>query len=279
MNLDFYVTPLDSSCSLVFGYNWLTWHNPLIDWVDGSINFYPSLQENLALSCVMANTPLASPSFLDISLQSSDSMVSIPVSETSVSNSKQPNIAIIGAVAFLYTSKLLSSRNFKLYLHFLDIQANSAKLAEASDLSNIPSKYHKFTDIFSKTKAKVLIPHHPYDLKINLKEGAQPPVGPIYSLSASEQKALKKFIEENLNTGFIWPTSSLHGTPVLFVKKKDGSLHLCVNFCGLNCISKKDHYPLPLISNLLDLPHKAWVYSKIDLCHAYHLVCITDSDE
>jgi len=85
----------------------------------------------------------------------------------------------------------------------LDIQANSAKLAEASDLSNIPSKYHKFTDIFSKTKAKVLIPHHPYDLKINLKEGAQPPVGPIYSLSASEQKALKKFIEENLNTGFI----------------------------------------------------------------------------
>ena len=151
----------------------------------------------------MANTPLASPSFLDISLQSSDSMVSIPVSETSVSNSKQPNIAIIGAVAFLYTSKLLSSRNFKLYLHFLDIQANSAKLAEASDLSNIPSKYHKFTDIFSKTKAKVLIPHHPYDLKINLKEGAQPPVGPIYSLSASEQKALKKFIEENLNTGFI----------------------------------------------------------------------------
>ena len=116
-------------------------------------------------------------------------------------------------------------------------------------------------------------------LKINLEEGAQPLVGPIYSLSASEQEALKDFIEENLNTGFIWPTSSLYGALVLFVKKKDGSLRLCVDFCGLNCISKKDCYPLPLISDLLDSPCKAQIYSKIDLCHAYHLVRIADGDE
>jgi len=128
-------------------------------------------------------------------------------------------------------------------------------------------------------KAEVLPPHRPYDLKINLEEGAQPPVGPIYSLSASEQEALKEFIEENLNTGFIRPTSSLHGAPVLFVKKKDGSLRLCVDFCGLNHISKKDRYLLPLISNLLDSPRKAQVYSKIDLHHAYHLVRIADGDE
>jgi len=54
----------------------------------------------------------------------------------------------------------------------LDIQTNSAKLAEAPNLSNIPSKYHKFANVFSKTKAEVLSPHCPYDLKINLKEGA-----------------------------------------------------------------------------------------------------------
>jgi len=85
----------------------------------------------------------------------------------------------------------------------LDIQANSTKLTEAPDLSNVSSEYHEFADIFSKTKAEVLASHHPYDLKINLEEDAQSPVGPIYSLSASKQKALKEFIEENLNTGFI----------------------------------------------------------------------------
>jgi len=127
-----------------------------------------------------------------------------------MSNSKQPNITIIGTAAFLRASKLLSSHNFKLCLHSLDIQANSAKLAEASDLSNVPSEYHEFADIFSKTEAEVLAPHRPYNLKINLEEGAQPLVGLIYSLLISEQEALKEFIEENLNMGFIRPTSSLH---------------------------------------------------------------------
>jgi len=196
-----------------------------------------------------------------------------------MSNSEWPNITIIGAAAFLCASKLLGSHNFELYLCSLDIQANSAKLAEIPDLSNVPSEYYEFTDIFSKTKAETLSPHHPYDLKINLEESAQSPVSPIYSFLASEQESLKKFIKENLNIGFIQPTSSLHGALVLFVKKKDGSLHLCVNFCGLNCISKKDCYSFPLISDLLDSPCKAQVYSKIDLCHAYHLVCIANGDE
>jgi len=85
----------------------------------------------------------------------------------------------------------------------LNIQANSAKLIETPDLSNVPSEYHKFANIFSKTKAETLPSHCPYDLKINLEEGSQPLIGPIYSLSAFEQEALKEFIEENLNMGFI----------------------------------------------------------------------------
>ena len=257
MNLNFYITPLDSSCSLVLGYNWLAQHNPLIDWVNGLINFRPSLQENLAPSRVTANIPLVSPSFLDTPLQSSDSVVSIPASETSVSNSGQPNIAIIGAVAFLHASKLLGSHNFELCLRSSDIQANSAKLAETPDLSNVPSEYHEFADVFSKTKAEVLPPHCPYDLKINLEEDAQPPVGPIYSLSVSKQKTLKKFIEKNFNTGFIQPTFFLYGILVLFIKKKDGLLYLCVDFCILNHIYKKNYYPLLLIFDLLNLSCKA----------------------
>jgi len=157
----------------------------------------------------------------------------------------------------LCTSKLPGYHNFELCLCSSDIQANSAKLAETPDLSNVPSKYYKFADVFSQAKAKTLPSHCPYDLKINLEEGAQPLVGPIYSLSASEQEALKEFIEKNLNMGFIQPTSSPHSTLVLFVKKKDGSLRLCVDFHSLNHISKKDCYLLLLISDLLDSPHKA----------------------
>ena len=109
----------------------------------------------------------------------------------------------IGATAYLWASNLLGSNNFELCLCSSDIQVNSTKLTETSDLSNVSSKYHKFADIFSKTKAEVLASYHSYDFWINLEEGAQPLVGSIYSLSASKQKALKKFIEENLNTGFI----------------------------------------------------------------------------
>jgi len=85
-------------------------------------------------------------------------------------------------------------------------------------------------DVFSKAKASELPPHRDYDLKIDLEEGTSPPLGTLYSLSPVELSALWTFINENLNTGFIRPTASSHAAPVLFVKKKDGSLRLCVDF-------------------------------------------------
>jgi len=117
--------------------------------------------------------------------------------------SEQSNITIISTIVFLWALNLPDSSNFKLCLYSSDIQVNFIKLIEALNLSNIPSKYHKFTDIFSKTKAEVLAPYHFYDLQINLKESAHSLVGLIYSFSTSKQEALKKFIEKNLNMGFI----------------------------------------------------------------------------
>ena len=179
----------------------------------------------------------------------------------------------------MWALNLLGSSNFELCICSSDIQVNSAKFVEAPDLSNVPSKYYEFINIFSKTKVEVLVPHCFHDLQINLKEGTQPPVGPIYSPSAYKQETLKEFIEENLNTDFIQLISFLHSALVLFIRKKDGSLYLYTDFCGLNYITKKDCYPLLLISDLLDSPCKAWVYTKIDLYHAYHLVHIANGDE
>ena len=100
---------------------------------------------------------------------------------------------------------------------------------ETPDLSHIPEDYHDFADVFNKAKADTLAPHRPYDLKINLEEGASPPVGAMYSLSQSELQVLREFIDD-IRIGFIRPSSSPHGAPVLFVHKKDGSFRLCVDF-------------------------------------------------
>jgi hypothetical protein len=142
-----------------------------------------------------------------------------------------------------------------------------------------PEDYHEYQDVFSKSSASTLPPHRSYNLKIDLEEGAEPPIGRMYSLSEKEMGALREFLDDNLNNGFVRPSNSSHGAPILFVKKKDGSLRLCVDFRGLNKISKKDRYPLPLISDLLDSPGKARIYTKIDLQHAYHLVRIQEGDE
>ena len=101
----------------------------------------------------------------------------------------------------------------------------------------------------------------------------------MYSLSQSELQALREFINENLYTGFIWSASSPHGAPILFVCKKDGSLWLCIDYQGLNKITKKDCYPLLLISDLLSTAGKAHIYTTFNLRHAYHLVCIAEGDK
>ena len=176
------------------------------------------------------------------------------------------------------TLQLSGSKIFAIQFSSI-VQAKSTTISEKIDLSSIPKEYHEYTDVFSKSKAETLAPHHPYDLQINLEEDSHPPVGTIYSLSKFEQKTLKEFIDKNLTNRFIHSTSSPHGVLVLFLKKKDGSLRLCVDFRRLNRITKKDWYPLPLISNLLDSPRKAHIYTKIDLRNAYHLVRIAKGDK
>jgi len=94
--------------------------------------------------------------------------------------------------------------------------------------------------------------HWDYDLKIEIEDGAKPPLGLIYPLLESVLVALQEFINEHLAMGFICSSKSPFGAPVLFLKKKDGPLRLCVDFRRLNTITRKDKYPLPLISDLLD---------------------------
>ena len=84
--------------------------------------------------------------------------------------------------------------------------------------------------MFSKTEAYKLPGHRPYDLSILLQEGTTPPFGPVYDLSPLELNVLRKYIDDNLQKGFVCHSQSPAGAPILFVKKGDGSLHLCVDY-------------------------------------------------
>jgi hypothetical protein len=101
----------------------------------------------------------------------------------------------------------------------------------------------------------------------------------MYNLSQTELVALRKYIDENLSKNFIRHSKPHARAPILFVKKKDGSLHMCVDYCGLKKITKKNRYPLPLISGLLEQLGSAKIFTKIGLRGAYNLVRVKEGDK
>jgi hypothetical protein len=133
-------------------------------------------------------------------------------------------VSMVTAPVFAGLSKLDGSQMFQVHLSDPIFLAAQSTQATPIDLSPIPSEYHNYSNVFSKFKADSLAEHQPYNLKIDRKENSIPPIGPIYSLSQTELQALQSFIDENLETGFIQPSLSPNGAPVLFVHKKDGSL-------------------------------------------------------
>ncbi|KAL4018234.1 hypothetical protein IC575_021824 [Cucumis melo] len=97
-------------------------------------------------------------------------------------------------------------------------------------------------------------------------------------MAPAELKELKVQLQELLDKGFIRPSVSPWGAPVLFVKKKDGSMRLCIDYRELNKVTVKNRYPLPRIDDLFDQLQGATVFSKIDLRSGYHQLRIKDED-
>ncbi|MBW0493117.1 hypothetical protein O181_032832 [Austropuccinia psidii MF-1] len=127
-------------------------------------------------------------------------------------------------------------------------------------------------------KAEKIVPHHAGDHNIEL-EGSLPPVGVTYSLSNQESDTLRAYISENVKNGFICPSSFSTGAPVLFVKKKDGGLCLCVDYRKLNAVTRKNKYPVPPMNQILNVFNGSSIFSKIDLHGAYNLLRIKEVDE
>ena len=150
--------------------------------------------------------------------------------------------------------------------------------AEFPDLSKVPQEYMDLKPVFSKSRAVSLPPHRPYDYAIELLPDTSPPKGRLYSLSPSERGAMNRYILDSLAAGIIRPSLSPAGAGFFFGGKKDGSLRPCINYRGLNDITIKNRYPLPLMSTAFELL-QGHSFTKLDLRNAYHFVRIREGDE
>ena len=142
---------------------------------------------------------------------------------------------------------------------------------EGTRLEDIPI-VKEFPDVFPDDISGLI------EFVIELIPGTEPISIPPYRMVPAELKELKAQLEELLSKGFIRPSTSPWGAPVLFVKKRDGSLRLCIDYRQLNRATIRNQYPLPRIDELFDQLQGSWVYSMIDLRSGYHQLKVREND-
>jgi len=140
-------------------------------------------------------------------------------------------------------------------------------------------EYHDYLVLFSEKEARILPPSRYVDHAIPLTEGAKPLFGRMYSMSDAELKEVRKWIDENLSKSFIRASSSSAASPILFVKKKDGSLRLCVDYRALNDITIKDRTPLSRIEETLNQIRGCKYFTCLDLQACFNQIRIKEGDE
>ena len=200
--------------------------------------------------------------------------------------SKGLDICMISANAFHFNMKRATSEFFTTSVYEIDRVIEEKEQADedpdTARLINekLPREYHRYKDVFSKTDSDKLPPHRIYDHKIELEGSLPLGSSPLYRQSINELKAVKEYLVDNLRKGFIVSSNSPFSSPVLFVKKANGSLRFCIDYRKLNALTRKDAYPLPRIDELLTRVNKAKVFTKLDIRQAFHRIRVNpDSEE
>jgi hypothetical protein len=151
---------------------------------------------------------------------------------------------------------------------------NEKGLAEG--LEHLPV-VREFADVFPE-ELPGMLPERELEFTIDLKPGTEPIARMPYRMSTPELQELKMQLKELLDLGLIRPSVSPWGAPVIFIRKKDGSWRLCIDYHQLNKATIKNQYPLPRIDDLFDQMKGATVFSKIDLRSGYHQLRIKEDD-
>ena len=147
---------------------------------------------------------------------------------------------------------------------------------ERPDL-DLPRVVCKYVDVFLD-ELPGLPPQRVVDFGIELRPGILPISMTPHRMAPVELQKLRVQLQELLDKGFIRPSTSPWGAPVLFAKKKGKTLRLCINYRQLNRVTIKNRYPLPRIDDLFDQLRGARVYSKIELCTGYHQLRVREVD-
>ncbi|KAE8683877.1 hypothetical protein F3Y22_tig00111166pilonHSYRG00229 [Hibiscus syriacus] len=177
---------------------------------------------------------------------------------------------LTNVVSALVAEKMIR-KGFKVFLaYILDTRSSQ------SDIKGIRI-VKKFSDVFPE-ELPGLPPDREIEYKIEVYSGSTPVSMAPYRMAPKELKELKVQLQELLDRGFIRPSVSPWGAPVLFVKKKDGTLRLCIDYRKLNKLTVKNKYPLPRIDDLFDQFRGASIFSKIDLRSGYYQLRVKDSD-
>ncbi|KAI3453949.1 hypothetical protein Pfo_010612 [Paulownia fortunei] len=134
-------------------------------------------------------------------------------------------------------------------------------------------------DVMPNELPKKLPPRREVDHKIELESGTKPPAMAPYRMAPPKLEELRRQLTELLDTGRIRPSKAPYGAPVLFQKKHDGSVRMCVDYRTLNKVTIKNRYPIPLIADLFDRLGGAKIYTKMDLQKGYYQVQIAEGDD
>ena len=138
---------------------------------------------------------------------------------------------------------------------------------------NARERYSRYATCFSSQPVARLPEHKPCDLEIRLQDlPAMIPTGAVYKTTWEQDKALQKYLDKNLPTGKVRRSRSATGAPILFVRKKDGSLRLGVDYRALNRLTNANKYPLTLISELLDQTRGGKWLTRLHLKNEFNLI-------
>jgi hypothetical protein len=145
--------------------------------------------------------------------------------------------------------------------------------------ARLPAEYRDLFEAFLPQEADTLPPHRSYDHKIELMPGSKLPFSRNRPLSPMELRVVKRWLDDNLVKGFIRPSKSSSASPLLLAQKPGGGVRICVDYRGVNNISMKSRYPIPLIKETLDSICKARIFTKLDVIAAFNRVRIAEGHE